>query len=129
MIVTLIVLAALIANFEHVAAFLERMDKRGTWRLGLFATTFGVACIAAAFVIQLVTSDRDAAGSFAVLGTLATVQGVSWLVSRWPRKPKRRRTRKRASTPIAGARALKLLAAAESRPNRTPTKHLRSTKR
>jgi 4-amino-4-deoxy-L-arabinose transferase-like glycosyltransferase len=128
MIVTFIVLAALIANFEYVADFLERMDKRGTWRLGVFSSTFGAACIAAAFVIQLVTGDRDTASGFAVLGTLATAQGLSWLVSRWPRKPKRRRSRKRISTRVLEAKPPKLLASAESKP-RTPKKRVRSTKR
>lgn len=93
----LIILVALIANFERVADFLERTYKRGSKKLGMFSTTLGVLSLVAAVVIQLVTDERILARGLAGLGVFATVLGLSWVVSRWPRKPKPRPPRKRRS--------------------------------
>ncbi|MGE0396522.1 MAG: hypothetical protein AB7T06_07395 [Kofleriaceae bacterium] len=133
-----ITLIALIANFERVADFLERMEKRGSRRLGMFSTTLGVLSLVAAVIIQLVTDERALARGLAGLGMFVTVLGLSWLVSRCTRKPKprppRKRTRRR-STPrasIAGGSRKSLPAGRASEPTairRTSTTRSRTTRR
>jgi len=135
MLITLVALIALIANFERVADFLERMDKRGSKRLGLFSTTLGVLCLVAAVVIQLIFDERALARSLAGLGTLATSLGLPWLVSRWRQKPKRCQPRKRKPRPrpsIASVRPKLLplgrLSPSSASARKTAAKRSRATK-
>lgn len=130
-------LDTLIANFDRVVDFVERLDKRGTTRLGKFSTTFGALCLIAAVLIQLVMGERVVALGFAGLGTIATTLGVSWLVSRrWPpqkRGKPRLEVRRNPRASLGGTRPKSLPRGKDTEPvtasRKAPVKRSKTTRR